>query len=61
MEKRAAAPDAQGIEAEIPRQKGAWHRFAAVLERKARFPARSAGNAPKTERRIFLCLCPAFA
>jgi hypothetical protein len=46
-EKRAAAPDAQGIEAEIPQQKRRLSLFCEELERKARFPARSAGNAPK--------------
>jgi hypothetical protein len=34
------------------------HPFCEELERKARFPVRSAGNAPKTGRTVFLCVYP---
>jgi hypothetical protein len=44
---------AHGIEAEIPQ---APHKGAAELERKARFPALRAGNAPKFSKKIFVML-----
>jgi hypothetical protein len=52
---KAPAGNAQGIEAEIPEALGTK---AEELERKARFPAFCAGNAPKRGGCKFLCAYP---
>jgi hypothetical protein len=58
VEKKVTGGNAQEIEAEIPE---ARRRRGEELERKARFPALCAGNAPKrknTNSCVFSCLLP---